>query len=296
MKVTENIPFRSGVELVLRLSERARDWRFSLPPRRGLFVALLALLCFAAPAARAQQPFVTDDTDVTPKGKLHFEFSNEFDILQRDAFPNLRQNTSSFELAYGLFKRVEVSVEAPLIKIFNARDTSPQTVFGLGDTNLSVKYNFREEREGSRLPAMTVSFSIELPTGDTSKQLGSGVADFTLNGILQKSLTERTTLRLNGGTVFSGNTLIGAVGISTRGQVVTGGASVVRKFTERLDLGVEVTGALTRNLDLSKGQLQTQVGGNYALRENLTLDFGVIGGRYSASPRLGAQLGISVDF
>ncbi|MGH9945001.1 MAG: hypothetical protein ACRD9R_21840 [Pyrinomonadaceae bacterium] len=269
----------------------SRKWRVVVAV---LFVTLAAL---APAAARAQQPFYTDDTDVTERGRFHFEFSNQFDLLQRDAFPNLKQNTASFELAYGLFRNVEISIETPLIKIFNAREASPRTVFGVGDTNLSVKYNFRQEREGSRLPALTVSGSVELPTGDTSRQLGSGIADFSVNGVAQKSLTIRTKLRLNGGVIFSGNTVTGAVGIrGARGTVFTGGVSFVRDFTERLALGAELTGARTRNFDLGKGQLQTQVGGNYALRDGFTLDFGLIVGRYSASPRLGAQLGISVDF
>lgn len=257
---------------------------------------LLLLLLALAGEARAQQPFVTDDADVTERGRLHFEFSNQFDVLPRSAFPNLKQNTASFELAYGLFENAEVSVEAPLLTIFNARGTTPRTATGLGDVNLSLKYNFLKEREGSPRPALAASFSLETPTGDDRRQLGSGVADFTLNAILQKTLTERTTLRANGGVIFSGNTLTGAVGLRTRGVVYTGGASLVRKFTPRLDLGAELTGAITGNSDLGKGQLQTQAGGNYALGDKVTLDFGLTAGRYSGSPRLGAQLGLSVDF
>lgn len=266
--------------------------------RRNAFpTLLLILIAFAVPSTRAQQPFVTDDADVTDKRKFHFEFSNEFDLLQRDAFPNLKQNTASFELAYGLLKNVEVSIEAPLLTIFNAREPGvPRTVSGLGDMNFSVKYNFLQEREGARRPALTISGSIEIPTGSARRQLGSGVADFSLNGVLQKSITARTKYRLNGGVIFSGNTATGAVGIQTRGMVLTGGTSLVREFTPKLQLGAELNGAFTRNFDLGKGQLQGQLGGNYALRENLTLDFGLIAGRYSASPRLGAQLGISLDF
>jgi hypothetical protein len=261
-----------------------------------LTLALTLFFWFAPLAASAQQPFFTDDTDVTEKGKFHFEFSNEFDLLQRPAFPSLKQNTASFELNYGLLEGVEISIEAPLLTIINAREASPRTAFGIGDTNFSVKYNFLKERDDSRLPAMTVSLNIEIPTGDTRRQLGSGLADYSLNGILQKSLTEKTTLRLNGGVIFSGNTVTGAIGIRTRGTVFTGGGSLVRQFTPKLRLGAEVVGALTRNFDLSRGQLQVQVGGNYSLKENLTLDFGIIGGRYSASPRAGVQVGISVDF
>jgi hypothetical protein len=260
-------------------------------------ISSLLLVCLAAACAGAQQPFFTDDADVTQRGRFHFEFSNQFDVLQRDAFPNLKQNTASFELAYGLLKDVEVSIEAPLITLFNARNAGlPRTVSGPGDTNFSVKYNFLPEREGSRRPAFTVSGSVEIPTGSTGRQLGSGVADFSLNGIMQKSFTARTTYRLNGGIIFSGNTATGAVGIKTRGTVFTGGTSVVREFAPRLQLGAELNGALARNSALGKGQLQGQIGGNYSLGEKLTLDFGLVAGRHSASPRLGAQLGFSLDF
>jgi hypothetical protein len=42
--------------------------------------------------------------------------------------------------------------------------------------------------------------------------------------------------------------------------VGTGGASVVKQLTPKFDLGFEVVGALTKNLELSKGQLQTLLG------------------------------------
>jgi hypothetical protein len=38
------------------------------------------------------------------------------------------------------------------------------------------------------------------------------------------------------------------------------------------------------------------VGGNYSLRDNLTFDFGIVAGKYAASPRVGIQLGISIDW
>lgn len=259
--------------------------------------ALIAALCFACSSARAQQPFVTDDADTTARGRFHFEFSNELDLLQRSSFPNLKQNTADFELDYGLLDNVEIGIESPLIAIYNARGNSPRSVFGVGDTNLSIKYNFLKEREHSRRPALALSFNVEFPTGDQNRQLGSGFTDVNVYGILQKSLTRKTKLRLNGGILFAGNTTTGAIGIKTRGTAFTGGGSLVKQWTDKLDLGFEVTGALTGgDLQLSRGQLQTQFGGNYALRKNLTFDFGIVGGRFAASPRAGVQVGMSVDF
>lgn len=258
------------------------------------FVLLLLLLCNAT--ATAQQPFVTDDVDVTPKGKFHFEFSNEFDWLHRSSFPSLRQNTADFELDYGLFGNVEIGIAAPLLTIFNAADSIPKRPSGIGDTNVSLKYNFLRERENSRLPAMAIAFNLELPTGDPDRQLGSGLADFYINGILQKSVSKNTKLRLNGGILFSGNETTGVVGIKARGTVFTAGGSLVKQFSPKLQLGMELTGAMTKDFQLGKGQLQTLFGGNYQFHEKVSFDFGVVGGKYAASPRAGVQLGISVDF
>jgi hypothetical protein len=259
-------------------------------------IIILSFLILMAANVYAQQPFVTDDADVTPKGKFHFEASNEFDWLQISALPSTKQNTADFEIDYGLFENVEIGVAAPVLTIFNVPGPNPQTVTGLGDMNLSVKYNFRKEREKSRMPAMTVTVNLELPTGDTVRQLGSGLADVYINGVLQKSLTSKTKLRLNTGVLFSGNATTGVIGLKTRGTVFTAGGSLVKQFTPKLQLGMELTGALAKDLLLGKGQLQTMVGGNYQFRDNASFDFGILGGKYVASPRVGIQLGISVDF
>ena len=257
------------------------------------------MLCFAfSRQVEAQAPFYTDDIGVAEKGHLHFEANNEYDWLQESAAPNLRQNTANFKVSYGLINNLEVGFDNQLITIFNgATPFFPETAFGYGDLDLSVKWNFRKEHKNDGWPAWAASLNIELPTGDSKKQLGSGITDYYLNAIAQKSLTERVKLRINGGMYFAGNTLTGAVGIrNTSGVVFTGGMSLVRDFTPRLDLGLEVYGAVSHNFNLGRGQLQTQLGGNYKLRRNLSLDIGLVGGFYQASPRVGPIIGFSMDF
>jgi len=102
----------------------------------------LSLLFLLAASAPAQQPFVTDDADVSPKGKF-------------------------------------------LLTILNAAGTTPRRVTGLGDMNLSLKYNFYREREKSRLPAMTIAANFDI--------------------------------------LFSGNETTGVVGIKSRGTVFIAG-------------------------------------------------------------------------
>ena len=245
-----------------------------------------------------QQPFNTDDAEVTPKGKWHFEFADEYDELRAINFPNLRQNTANFKFAYGIRENVEVGLDNQLLGLFNGPDPNlPRTAVGFGDLDFSVKYKFHKEKEGSWLPDLAASFNVEFPTGDSSKQLGTGLTDYVLNAIAQKSLTNKTKLRLNGGFVFAGNTLTGVIGVHTRGTIYTGGVSIVKEFTPKLQLGAELTGAATANFQLAtNGQLQVQVGGNYELRKDFTFDFGLTNGFYATSPRIGGMVGFSINF
>jgi hypothetical protein len=245
----------------------------------------------------AQLPFYTDDTDTTPKGKFHLEIYNEYDALQRSAFPTKRQNTLVLTLNYGITDKLELDVNAPWLALINSPTVSAHDVTGVGDTQFGLKYNFLLEREGSKRPALALVFYVEAPTGNAQKQLGSGLVDYWLYGVIQKSLTKRTKGRLNGGVLFSGNNSTGLIGIQTqRGQVYTGNGSIVRDISPRLQLGVEVFGAVTNSFALDRGQLTSQFGGDYALTKKLTLSFGVLAGKFAASPRVGGQVGFAYDF
>jgi hypothetical protein len=59
---------------------------------------------------------------------------------------------------------------------------------------------------------------------------------------------------------------------------------------------MEVTGAVTKQFALGKGQLQTLAGGNYQFNRKASFDFGIVAGKFAASPRVGVQLGFSIDF
>ena len=244
----------------------------------------------------AQQPFYTDDADVTPPGKFHMEVTNQTAWLQPGLFPNLRQNTSVLHLNYGLRENLELGFDGPLIVLFNAPGTPWLTPYGNGDFNFGVKWKFHEARAQSRLPALTLSVAVEAPTGSVRKQLGSGVADVGFTFITQQSIGKGFVLHVNNGLLFSGNTLTGAVGIRAQGLVYTGGASVTRQITRDLSLGAELNGAAARTAGLGKVALQTQVGGSYALSNRLSFDFGGLLGRFEGSPRLGVQVGFTYDF
>jgi len=258
---------------------------------------LLWLLPFAAIVGSAQQPFLTDDADTAPRRHLHLELLNEYDALQKTSYPALRQNTTRVQLNFGLTNQLEVGLDAPLISIHNATSSGTPDAFGFGDLDLQAKYRIRTERADSNWPSLAVGMYIEVPTGNPRNQLGSGLADYQLNAIVQKKLSSRITYRLNSGMLFSGNTLTGAVGIrSTHGFVFTGSSSLTVRLTERWLVGGDIAGALTQQFDLQKGQLQVLFGGKYALSKSIGLDFAATGGKFEGSPRAGALFGISIDF
>ena len=258
------------------------------------WAVLVCVLC-ASKCLQAQLPFYTDDPAVTEKGKLHFEFFDEFDGLQHPQFPNVQQNTANYKLNYGLPHDLELDIDAPYLSILRAAGV--QTSNGLGDTNLGIKWNFRKAKENSHAPALGASLYIEFPTGDVRRQLGSGLIDYWLNFIVQEPLTSKTRITANLGYLFAGNTSTGVVGVqTTRGHVYTGGLSLLHDFTPRLTLGAEAYGGIDSNPGLARTQLQFLGGGQYSLRHGLAFTFAVLGGKYVASPRVGGQIGFSMDF
>jgi hypothetical protein len=225
--------------------------------------ALLSLACLLCVGGRlyAQLPFYTDDPAVTERGTWHFEFFNEYDALQLQS-PNLKQNTANFKLNYGLPHNLEVDVDSPYLSIYRTAGNQPST--GVGDTNMGLKANFHKESSTSRAPALGVSFYVELPTGDASQQLGSGLNDYWLNLIAQKSLSPRTRITGNFGYLFAGNTSTGALGTqTTRGHVFPGGLSTLHDFRPSLTLGVEVFGAYAENGNLGRFTPRESIKGRF---------------------------------
>ena len=270
------------------------SYRRGPPPSWGIGAVLTLLWVVPSPVS-AQAPFYTDDTGVTEPGTLHLEASDEFDALQSTHYPDLRQNTANLKVNVGLPNGFELDVDAPYISI--GREHGTRSSRGIGDTNLGVKWSVREASATSRVPAFAVSFYVEFPTGDARQELGSGLIDYWLNLIVQVPASESTRLNVNLGVLFAGNTSTGVVGIQTRrGRVYVGGLSVLHDFSSRFTIGTEIFGAMADTNGLNRTQLQAMLGAQYAIRDGLAVYCGLIAGAYSASPRMGGQIGITMDF
>ncbi len=291
-------PSKAAFTVISQVSKGIEDTLHEeyLQPMSANLRFIIAAICVSwTSICFGQMPFYTDDPGVTENRVLHFEFFNEYDALQSSQYPNLNQNTANFKLNYGLPHNLELDLDVPYIGIYRTRGT--QQSAGIGDTNLGVKWHFLDSAKGTYKPALAASFYTEFPTGDVKQQLGSGLIDYWLNMIAQEPLGANTRVTANFGFLFAGNTSTGVIGVDTvRGHVFTGGLSLVHDFTDRLTLGCEVYGGIADTSGLGRDQLQFLTGGSYRLRNSLSATFAVLGGKYEASPSIGGQVGLAVDF
>jgi hypothetical protein len=256
--------------------------------------AIVVMCCCLANPARAHLPFYTDDPSIPPIKTIHIELFDEYDGLQSSQFPDERQNTANFKFNFSPFSHLELDLDFPYLNIQRAAGAANSG--GVGDTNLGAKWSFPARNSDPLNANYAVSFYVEFPTGDSANGLGSGLTDYWLNFAMQKPLSEATRINWNLGLLFAGNTSTGAVGIQTRhGQVYTGGISLLNDLTLRLTVGAELYGGVSDGAGRDKTQLQAMLGGEFRIREGLVLSFGVLGGKYGATPSLGGQVGVAVD-
>jgi hypothetical protein len=243
----------------------------------------------------AQMPFYTDDTATTETGRFHVEVFEELDGLQSSQLPDLRQSTANIKMNFSPMKHLELDMDAPYIQI--SRASGAQSASGLGDTDLGLKWTIRETPPDTNVTSFATSLYVEFPTGNTRQGLGSGLTDYWFNFVAQQPLSPATRCNVNVGVLFAGNTSTGALGIQThRGQVYTGGLSLLHDVSSSLTLGVEVYGGISDGAGSDRSQLQGLLGAQYAIRNGMSVSAGVLGGRYGATPRIGGQVGISLDF
>jgi Putative MetA-pathway of phenol degradation len=150
--------------------------RFSV----GIFVVLLGSVALL----RAGPPYMTDDPE--PVEYQHWE------VYLATQTTHVSDSTAGtlphVEVNYGVIPNVQLHVIAPLA--FSSSSGSSRN-FGYGDTELGIKYRFQEETAST--PQLGIFPIVELPTGSTKKDLGSGHTQVFLPLWIQKKIGEWTT-------------------------------------------------------------------------------------------------------
>lgn len=136
--------------------------------REGLLVVLfflsgIALFLPNQLFAQGGPPMITDDTGTVPKG--HWEINSAFTI-ERGADERL-YGTPLLDINYGLSKNTQLKVEIPWLVVHR---NGQQSINGLGNTNIGVRWRFRDETPKHRI-ALSIypQFEFNNPTASVRR-------------------------------------------------------------------------------------------------------------------------------
>jgi len=170
----------------------------------------------------AGPPFITDDPETVEykHGELYLS------SIYTDAKDGKTGTLPHFEANYGVLPDVQLHLLVPLA--FSHPDGGP-TNYGLGDTELGVKYRFIPETDN--IPQVAIFPLVHVPTGDSDRNLGSGYFQEFLPLWLQKSWGPWTTYGGGGYWINPG---------TDNKNYWQLGWLIQRELTKVLTLGVEV--------------------------------------------------------
>ncbi len=187
-----------------------------------LFAFLLCLGAVALPAAWAGPPFITDDPETVEYQHGEFYIATQY-ANNKDG----KEGTlPHFEVNYGVVPDVQLHLLVPFAFV---HPNGGPTIYGLGDTEVGVKYRFIPESETT--PQVGTFPIIHLPTGDSDRGLGGGHVPAFLPLWVQKSWGPWTTYGGGGYWINPGEDNRDFWQLGWLAQ---------RKITESLTLGTEI--------------------------------------------------------
>ena len=205
--------------------------------------------------AAPNRPSSSNSADILAPGELQLEygFSREWGAAGE------RQNLLGGELRFGAFRNLELRWGGNTL-VENSTDTVNQ--HGFGDQYFAAQACLRRESENA--PALALSYSVKVPTGDESRGLGSGRFDHSFAFLASKEV-HQVTVDFNAGYKLVGRT--GEAGHDQNGFLILtfsrplhGPLTGIAEISEETRLGNEPAFATTL------------WGLTYRLRRSLVLD------------------------
>ena len=187
-----------------------------------ILTVLVYLSHLTVPEAWAGPPFITDDPEPVEYRHAEFYIASQYANNKGGEEATLPH----FEFNYGAFPDVQLHL---LIPLAYARPNGGPAEYGLGDTEVGVKYRFIHET--GQLPQVGVFPIMHIPSGDSDRGLGSGHVQLFLPLWLQKSWGPWTTY---GGGGYWTNPGAGNRDFWQLGWLVQ------RDITKSLTLGAEI--------------------------------------------------------
>ena len=241
-----------------------------------VFVFLLYTAAFATSAAWAGPPFITDDPETVEYQHGEFYIASQY-ANNKDGKAGTLPH---FEFNYGVIPDVQLHLLVPLA--FVHPDGGP-TNYGLGDTEVGVKYRFIHESETT--PQIGIFPIVHVPTGDSDLGLGSGHVPMFLPIWAQKSWGPWTTYGGGGYWINPGGDNKNFWQLGWLGQ---------REITKALTLGAEIF-YFGKDTDDGRDRTGYNIGGIFNLSENHHILFSA-GSDIAGDNRFSAYLGYQWTF
>lgn len=237
---------------------------------------ILALAIMVPVTAWAGPPFITDDPE--PVEYKHGELY--LSSIYTDTKDGKTGTLPHVEANYGVIPDVQLHL---LLPVAFAHSNGGPTYYGLGDTELGVKYRFVHESDN--VPQIGIFPLVHVPTGDSDRGLGSGHVQGFLPLWLQKSWGPWTTYGGGGYWINPG---------TDKKNYWQLGWLVQRDICKALTLGAEVFHFGTQTTDG-----RTKSGYNIGGIINITDDHHILfsaGSDFSGDTRFAAYLGYQWTF
>ncbi len=214
---------------------RLNKLKMKMKNKSNTFIPALVLVLLLSKSIFAGPPFDTDDPQ--PVDFMHWEFyvSSVMEFSHSDENFTLPH----FEINYGAVQNMQIHILAPLGYV----KSGSRVDYGYMDTEMGIKYRFLNTGSGFMAGVFPL---IEIPTGNSSKQLGNGKAQVYLPLWLQQSWGKFTTYGgagywFNPGTGNKNWTFLGWEGQYDFSSVLTLGGEVFYHTADTQD-GLSVSG------------------------------------------------------
>jgi hypothetical protein len=189
-------------------------------------------------------------------------------------------------LSYGVAKDVDLIVGIPYVEYSVKVDgATVADEGGLSDSVVEVKWRFFE-KDGF---ALALKPGASIPTGDSTKGLGTGKTDYGVFLIASKELDPLTFL-VNLGYVRNENIADEQVGIWRVS------AAAMYKATEQVTIVANIRQETNTDKNADKDRACALAGVIYAVSESFDLDFGVKAGLNKAEPDVTYLAGFALRF
>ncbi len=149
---------------ILRSLKSGLIQRASVPVFVTGIILSMVVFCTQRAMSQGGPPMITDDTETVPKG--HWEINTAFTIER--GIDGQQFGTPLLDVNYGMSEHTQLKIEIPWI--VQSR-YGQRTVQGLGNTNIGIRWRFRDENKRQRI-ALSIYPQIEFNSPTSSVRRG----------------------------------------------------------------------------------------------------------------------------